>query len=116
MGAVTAPSGCLAKCEEGTLELVVSAVEEEAKCTATTRRIVDHLSHHRLVLAEIELVADADLACRIDQNIPQTHVLVQFAKQEDLNLGSRLLLVSVEASGEDLRVVEDKDVLLIEIV
>ena len=107
---------CLAKCEEGTLELVVSAVEEETKCTATTRRIVDHLGHHRLVLAEIELVADADLACRIDQNIPQTHVLVQFAKQEDLYLGARLLLVSVEAGREDLCVVEYEDVLLVEVI
>ena len=106
----------LAKGEEGAFELVVRTIEEEAERAAATGGIVYHLSHQGLVLAEVELVADTNLACRIDQHVPETHVFIQFAKQEDLNLGTCLLLVSVETSREDFGVVEHEDVLLVEVV
>ena len=45
-----------------------------------------------------------------------TSLLVQFAEQEDLDAGARLLLVAIEAGGEHLRVVEDEDVPVVKIL
>ena len=108
--------GRLAQTVERRLELVVRAVEEEAQRTAARGGVVDHLGAHHVVVAEVELVPYSYLSGRINQNVPQTQLAVELAQQEDLDLGARLLLVSVEACGEYLRVVEDEDILLLEIV
>ena len=102
--------------EERMLELLVGAVEQEAQRAAARSGVVDHLGHHQVVIAEIELVADADLARRIDQHVPQTQFAVQLAQQEDFDLGAGLLLVAVQTGRKDLRVVEDEQVALVEIV
>ena len=60
--------------------------------------------------AEIELVADADLACGIDQHVPQALVAVELAKQEDVDLGAGLFLVAAHPGGEYLGVVENEQV------
>ena len=111
-----ARKGRLAQFEERRLEFVVIAVEQEAQRAAARSGVVDHLGHHQVVIAEIELVADTDLARRIDQHVPQTQFAVQLAQQEDFDLGAGLLLVAVQTGRKDLRVVEDEQVALVEIV
>ena len=108
--------GRLAQAEERLLELLVGAVEEEAQRAAARGGVVDHLGHQQVVVAEVEFVADADLARRVHQHVPQPQLAVQLAQQEDLDLGAGLLLVAVQTRGKDLRVVEDEEVLFVEIV
>ena len=43
-------------------------------------------------------------------------LLVEFAQQKHLNLGTRLLLVAIEFGGEHARVVEDEHILVVEVV
>ena len=109
-------SGVSPKLEKRRLELVVIAVEQEAQRAAARSGVVDHLGHQQVVVAEVELVADADLTRRIDQHVPQTQFAVQLAQQEDFDLGAGLLLVAVQTGRKDLRVVEDEQVALVEIV
>ena len=111
-----ARKGRLAQFEERRLEFVVIAVEQEAQRAAARSGVVDHLGHHQVVVAEVELVADADFAGRIDQHVPQAQFAVQLAQQEDFDLGAGLLLVAVQTGRKDLRVVEDEQVALVEIV
>ena len=91
-------------------------VVQETEGTATAGGIVDDLSHHRTGFIEEELVADADLASRLHEHVPEAHLLVQFAEQKDLNLGIRLLLCAIQASREHLRIVEEEGISLIEII
>ena len=103
----------LAQFIELLLEGIVVAFAEEAQRTSARGGVVDHLGHevlHVLILAEIELVADADLTRRVDQHVPQAQALVQLAQQEDLDPCAGLLLVAIEAGGEDARVVHHKHV------
>ena len=60
----------LAQLVECLLELVVRAVVEEPQRAAARGGVVNHLGHHRVVVAEIELVADTDFPGRLDQNVP----------------------------------------------
>ena len=101
--------------EERMLELLVGAVEQEAQRAPARGRIVDHLGHQQVVIAEVEFVADADLAGRVDQHVPEPQFAVQFAQQENLDLGTRLLLVAVEACWEDFGVVEYEEVFFVEV-
>ena len=106
----------LAQTEKRLLELLVGAVEQETQRAAARSGVVDHLGNQQVVVAEVELVADADLARRIDQHVPQAQFAVQLAQQEDLDLGAGLLLVAVQTGREDLGVVEDEEVLFVEIL
>ncbi len=101
---------------EGLDEFLVWAVVQETECAAARCGVVDNLGHQTLVFAEIEFIADADLACRIDQHVPQTAFGVQLAQQEDLDAGSGLLLIAIQTRGKDLCVVENHKILLVEIV
>ena len=114
LAADEAGDGRLAEVVERFLELVVVAVVEEAERASAARGIVDYLCHDGVVLTEIQLVADADFAGRVYQHVPEAELLVQFAQEEHLDACPRLLLVAVESGGEDLRVVEDKNVVLVE--
>ena len=91
------------------------SVVEETKGAASACRVVDDFCHHRLVLAEIKLVADAYLAGRVNQDVPKAHLPVELAQQEDFYLGTCLLLVAIKACRKDLGVVEDKDIILVEV-
>ena len=102
--------------EEGLLELIIGTVEEETQGTAAGGRVVDDFGYQTLVLAEIKLVADADLAGGIDDDVPQALLLVELAQQEDLDVCAGLFLVAVQAGRKDLRVVEDEGVILAEIL
>ena len=106
----------LAQTEERLLELLVRTVEEESQRTSTRSGVVDHLGTQNIVLAEVELVTNTDFTRRIDQHVPQSQLAIQLAEQENLDLGSRLLLVTVEACREHLRIVKDKAIALIEVV
>ena len=97
-----------AQFEEGFFELFVGPVEQEPERAAPRSGIVDHLGYQQVVVAEVELVADADFAGRIHQYVPQAQLAVEFAQQEDFDLGARFLLVAVQTGGENLRVVEDE--------
>ena len=51
--------------------------------------------YQQVVVAEVKLVADADFSCRVNQHVPQAQLAVEFAQQEDFDLGARFLLVAV---------------------
>ena len=99
-----------------TFKLVVRTVIEETQGTTTTGGIVNHLSHHRAILLKEQLVADTNLSCGFYQHIPQAQLLIKFAQQEYLNLGICLLLSTIEASGEHLRIIQQHCVTLAEVV
>ena len=102
--------------EELAFELVVRTVVEETQGTSAAGGIVDDLSHHRPVFLKKQFIANTDLTCRLYQHIPQTEVGIQLAQQKHLNLGIGLLLRAIKTGREHLGVVEDKRVVLIEIV
>jgi hypothetical protein len=102
----------LAKGIEFALELIVRTVVEETQRTTATGGIVDDLSHHRAVLLEEQLITDTNLAGGFYQHIPQAQLWVQFAQQEDLNLGIGLLLGAIKARREHLRIVKQHGVAL----
>ena len=106
----------LAQFEQGGLEFVVIAVEQETQRPSTGSRIVDHLGHQQVVVTEIEFVSDPDLAGRIHQNIPQPEFPVQLAQQEDLDLGARFLFVAVQAGRKHLGIVESENIPRLEII
>ena len=95
---------------EGLAEFLVGTVEEEAERAAAGGRVVDDLGHQAVVLTEIELVADADLAGGIDQHVPEALVAVELAQQEDVDLGAGLFLVAAHPGGEHFGVVEHEQV------
>ena len=99
---------------ERTLELVVVAVVEEAECAAAARCVVDNFRHNGVVLAEVELVANSYFTRGVYEHVPQAQFLVEFAQQEHFDPCAGLLLISVEACGEHLGVVEHEDVVLVE--
>ena len=92
------------------------AVEEEADGAAAGGGVVDHFGYEGVVGAEVELVADADLAGGVDNDVPEAHVLVEFAEEEHLDACTGFFLLAVEEGGEDLGVVGDDDIVLFDIV
>ena len=106
----------LAQGEEGGLEIFVRAVVEEAQRAAAGGGVVDDFRHQALVLAEIKLVADADLPRRIHDHVPQVLLAVQFPQQEHHDVRPGLLFLAVQAGREDFRVIEDEGVAFAEII
>ena len=90
--------------------------EQEPERAAPRSGIVDHLGYQQVVVAEVELVADADLAGGIYNHVPQQAFAVEFAQQEHLDLGAGLFLVAPHAGRKYLGVVHHEGVALIEIV
>ena len=111
------PAGqrCLAQAVKRLLELFVGAVKEKTQGAAARCGVVDNLGTHHIVVTEIELVADTDFTCRVYQHIPKAQLAVKLAQKENLNLGTCLLFVAIEACGKDFGVVEDKEIFLIKI-
>ena len=107
---------CLAQGEELAFELIVGTVVEEAQRTSAAGGVVYHLSHHRSVAIEEQLVADTYLTGRLYQHIPQAQLLVELAQQEHLNLGVGLLLGAVETGRKDGGIVEDEGIALVKVV
>ena len=91
------------------------AVVEEAEGAATRSGVVDDFRHDGVVLTEIEFVADTDFAGRVYKHIPQAQVAVEFAQQEHFDARTGLLFVAIKTRRKHLRVVEHKDVVLIEV-
>ena len=98
--------GRVAQSIERFLELVVGAVVEETERAAAGCGVVDYLSHERVVIAEVELVADTDFACRLYKHVPEFVLGAEFAQEEHLDARAGLFLIAVKKSGEDARVVE----------
>ena len=109
-------NGGLAEGEKGFLELLVGTVVEKTQGPSAGSGVVYHFRDHALVLAEVQLVADTDLAGRIDDHVPEALLLVEFAQQEDHDIGAGLFLLAEQACGEDLGVVQDEPVSLAEII
>src|SRR5690554_775842 len=57
-------------------ELFVSSVVEETQRTATRGCIVNNFRHQRFVFAKIQFVSYSYFSGRINQNVPQTLLLV----------------------------------------
>ena len=106
----------LTQAEEGLLEVLIGTVEEETQGAAAGSGVVDDLGHQALILAEVEFVADADLAGGVYDDIPQALLAVELAQEQDHDIGPGLFLLAVQAGGKHLGVVQDKDVSFAEIV
>ena len=106
----------LAQSEECLFEFIVRSIVEEAEGAAAGGGIVDHFGHHRLIGAEIEFVADADLAGGFHKDIPKLIVAVQFPEQEHLDASIRAVFRTVEAGGEDFCVVENHHIAIFKVV
>ena len=108
----------LTQSKQRTLEDIVLTILiiKETKGTATAGSIIDYLGYHLVHIVKEQLVADTNLAGWFYQYIPETHFLIQLAKQEHLYLGISLLLGTIETSRENFRIIEDKGITLIEIV
>ena len=91
-------------------------VVEESEGTSTAGGIVNDLSHHRTILLKEELITDTDLTGRLHEHVPQTQFLVEFTQQEHLDLGISLLLGTIQTGRKHLGIVEDKGIVLVEIV
>ena len=106
----------LAQSVELALEFVVVAVVKEAQRAAAACRVVNNFGYNGVSLAEIELVADADFSCRVNQHVPQAQFLIKFAQEEHFNAGTGFFLVAVKAGGKYFGIIKDKQVVLVKIV
>ena len=95
-------------------ELFVRPVEQEAQGAAARRRVVDDFRHQLVVLAEVQLVADADFPRGVHEHVPQQALAVQLAKQEHLDDRAGLLLVAVHLGGKHLGVVGHEHIAFVE--
>ena len=107
---------CFAQGKELLAEFFVWAVVEEAQGAPAAGGVVDDFGHNGAVFAEVELVADAYLAGRIDDDIPVAQVGVELAAQEHFDACAGLLLAAVETGGQHFGVVEHEDIVLAKIV
>ena len=80
---------------ERLLELLVRTIEQEAEGTATRSSVINNLGTHKLIITEVELVADTNLSCRVHQHIPQAQLAVELTEQEDLDVCTCLLLATL---------------------
>ena len=106
----------LAEGKEGCLELVIRSVIEETQGPAPGGGVVYDLRYHALIFAEVELVANPDLPCWIDDDIPELLLPVEFAEQEHHYVGTCLLLLSQELGRKHFGIVEHDAVALAEVV
>ena len=107
--------GGLPEGEERLFELLVGSVEEEPEGSSPGGGVVDDLGDEQVVVSEVEFVSDSDLSGGVDEHVPEPEFAVEFAEEEYFDFGTGFLLVSVEASGEYLGVVEYEEVLFVEI-
>ena len=105
----------LTKSVELALEFVVRTIVEEPQRTSAARGIVDDLGHHRARIVEEELVANSNLSCRFNENVPQPHLGIKLSEEEDLDFSICLLLCSVQTGRENLCVVEDHHIAIVEV-
>ena len=105
-----------AECVESLLELIVRPVIKEPQCAASRCGIVYDFGHHRLVFAEIELVAYPYLPGRVYKHIPQTQLFIQFTQEENFYPRSGLFLIAEKPCRKHFGVIEDEYVLIVKIV
>ena len=98
------------------LEFIMRTVVQKAECTSARSRIVNYFGHHRVIVAEIQLVTDTDFTGWVYQYIPQAQFFVQLTEQEYFNAGTRFFLVTIQTSRKDFGIVKDKHVFVVEIV
>jgi len=91
---------------ESLFELLVRAVEKETQRAATARCVVNHLGHEAFVIAEIELVADADFTGRLHEHVPEFMLGIKLTQQEHLDFGVRAFLVAIKLGRKHFGVVE----------
>ena len=101
--------------EQSLLEILIAAVVEESQCPSPGRGVVNYLGNEAVV-TEIKLVADADFPGRLDDDIPESLLLVKFPEEEHLDVCTCLLLLAQKSGREYLGVIEDECVTLSEVV
>ena len=105
-----------AQCVQSFLKLIVRTVIKETERTTARSRIVNNFSHHRIVVTEIQLIADTYLTGRVYQYIPQTEFFIQLAKKEYLDTGTGLFLITIQTGREYFRIIEDEHIFVIKVV
>ena len=108
----------LTQCKERLLEdiMLTFFIIEETKGTTTAGGIIDNLSYHLVHIVKEQLVANTNLAGRLYEYIPKTHLRIQFTEQEHFNLGISLLLGTIKTGWENLGVIEYKGITLGKVV
>ena len=108
----------LTQCKERLLEdiMLTFFIIEETKSTTTTGGIIDNLSYHLVHIVKEQLVANTNLAGRLYEYIPKTHLRIQFTEQEHFNLGISLLLGTIKTGWENLGIIEYKGITLGKVV
>ena len=106
----------LSECVEVVLELIVRTVVKETQRASAACSVVDNLGHHTSALVKEQFVANTYLAGRLNQNVPQAHLLVKFTQKEHLYLSIGLLFCAVQTCGKNFCIVEYERVALIKIV
>ena len=94
----------------------MGAVVEETESAAARGGVVDNLGHHRLIVAEVKLVADSDFTGGLHKHIPELVFGIELAKQKHFNARPGLFLVAEQPGRENLGIVEHKNVAVVEIV
>ena len=108
--------GGMAKAADVFVELFVGAVEEETDGAAAGGGIVDDFGNKGFVGTEIEFVADTDFAGGVDDDVPETHFLVELTLEEDGDFGTGFFLFAIEQGREDLGVICHDDIAGMEII
>ena len=96
--------------EKQFLEFVMRAIVQEAQRTSSGGRIVYHLCHQLFIIAEIELIAYAYFAGRIHEDIPQLQSFIQFTQEENFDLSTGFLFITIETGGKNTGIVEDENI------
>ncbi len=81
-------------------------VIKKTQSAAARSRVVYHLSHHRVVITEIKLVAYAYLAGRLYKHIPQLVFSIKLTQQRHLDFSTGLLLVAIQTGRKHLRIIK----------
>jgi hypothetical protein len=105
---------CLAEFVHGFHKLVVVTVEQKADGAATRRGIINHFGNE-VTITEVEFVANTNFAGGVHQHIPQFHLPVQFAQEENFNFGPSFLFVAIEPRRKHFGIVNHQRVAVVEI-
>ena len=97
-------------------ELVVAPFKEETDGPAPGGGIVDDFRYQLVIVSKVEFVPYADLAGGVDDDVPKAVGFIQFAQEEDFDLGACLLFAAIHSCGENFGIVDDENVLVVKIV
>jgi len=91
------------------------AIVGETNCTTTGRGVIDDFAVEAIVV-EVDLVSDANLASRLNQDIPNALLGLQLTEEHDLDLRIGLFLLTEQTGWEHLCVVHNDHITLVHVL